>query len=96
MYAHINPLASGMPVVGTLVNPSQPIALVGKGLKDDCVSLYDAHLHFEIRRGDSVTDYATDHDRVGNAYGACTAADQPTNSCPQQQVDPNVFIRTHN
>jgi murein DD-endopeptidase MepM/ murein hydrolase activator NlpD len=96
MYAHINPLASGMPVEGTLVNPSQPIALVGKGLKSDCFSLYPAHLHFEIRRGDSVAEYATDHDRVGNAYGACIGVDQPTNTCPQQQVNPNEFIIRHN
>jgi murein DD-endopeptidase MepM/ murein hydrolase activator NlpD len=96
MYAHVKDGFRHLSQ-GADVTPANPIAQVGKGVwtttsSCDSSGLYDAHLHFEIRRGTDTTP--------GHAYtkdSKCgDSSDSDSNNCPQNQVDPNVFIRTHN
>ncbi|MGE0085927.1 MAG: NBR1-Ig-like domain-containing protein [Desulfococcaceae bacterium] len=95
MYAHVNWLSSGKPVVNTSVSSANPIARIGKGAWTKTSSCgtsgsYPAHLHFEIRRGDRT--------EPGAAYtkSKCDGSDSSTNNCPQNQIDPDIFISAHN
>lgn len=99
MYAHVN-WGYGKPSPSTPVNINTPIATVGKGDSISCPNnTYPYHLHFEIRRGDSVTNYPS----YPQGYGywpkenntPCNGSDSSSNTCPQKQLDPNAFIAAH-
>lgn len=105
MYAHVNWLGSGPPTLGADVTPSNKIATIGNGASANCSTpIYPYHLHFEIRRGDSVLDFRS----YPQGYGywpapqsspqssPCNGSDSISNNCSQHQVDPNAFIAAHN
>lgn len=86
MYAHVNWLNSGKPAQNSRVTSTQPIALIGTG-----GGLYPSHLHFEIRRGESTS--------IGYGYTqtkCSNSSDNSSNSCGNNNIDPNEFIRAHN
>jgi murein DD-endopeptidase MepM/ murein hydrolase activator NlpD len=55
MYAHVNWMSSGVPVLGQTVSKGQQIAVIGNG-----GGVYPYHLHFELR--------AANNTIVGPAY----------------------------
>ena len=85
MYAHVDWLPTGPPVLGQAVTPALPIAVVGNG-QWNCgpksKGKYPYHLHLEIRQGLSVDP--------GSGYSPSQVAPGP-----QGQVDPNAYIREH-
>jgi hypothetical protein len=94
-------LESGAPAQWTIVNMGDPIAQVGNGTWEKCTKkgctlvqgVWPAHLHFEIREGDST-------DTAGTGYTNCKNADDNSAKCimdpgPQGQIDPNDFISRH-
>ena len=89
MYAHVEWLESGPPVIGSEVDdPEIPIAYVGSGSwgNKDCgkrkEGSYPAHLHLEIREGTNTSN--------GLAYSPSRVI-----KGPQGQIDPNAFIASH-
>lgn len=108
LYGHVQWHPSiGKPVEGTTVYPTAPIARVGQGKWTQTTACplnsytksfgfannvytcgYSAHLHLEIRRGSSTL--------AGPGYAECNGVDSSSNTCPQGQIDPNVFIAAHN
>lgn len=101
IYAHVDFLESGPPVETTPVDMGTPIARVGNGTWNKCTNnnscklvpgAWPAHLHFEIREGDSTYQ--------GIGYTKCKNADDTSAACimtrrPEGQIDPNDFISTH-
>ena len=90
MYAHVDWLESGPPLVNATVNPSTAIAQVGNGAwtkTKNCAKagFWPYHLHFEIREGVNT-----------NAGGGYTPKQMTAGETgPQGQIDPNQFIATH-
>jgi Membrane proteins related to metalloendopeptidases len=87
MYAHVNWLDNGPPLVNTPVDPTVEIALVGNGAwtkTSTCKTsdFYPYHLHFEIREGVNTN--------AGDGY-----TKKQVTKGPQGQIDPNDFIRNH-
>jgi murein DD-endopeptidase MepM/ murein hydrolase activator NlpD len=86
MYAHVAWIGGNAPAVGTVVDSSSPIALIGNGAWDnkDCKHQkkkgeWPYHLHFELRMGTNVdagSGYSPERVTVG----------------PEGQLDPNAFI----
>jgi murein DD-endopeptidase MepM/ murein hydrolase activator NlpD len=84
MYAHVDWLPEGAPVLNQDVVPSVPIARVGNGAWN-CGQAsrgkYPYHLHLEIREGLSLV--------TGHGYSTSRVT-----TGPQGQLDPNAIIRS--